>query len=128
MPPKTAKTSSPDTDDKKTQETAVTTPQVDAIDDAGGAITGNALITDTTITNAAIGTTVPAGDEMAQQGKREALVFLGPYHRYSRGDMAVFDAQYAQELVDRRIAVWPSDAKRALSPRPGDDDYATDIG
>lgn len=128
MPPKTAKTSSPDTDDKKIQETAVPTPQVDAIDDAGGAITGDALITDTTITNAAIGTTVPAGDEMAQQGKREALVFLGPYHRYSRGDMAVFDAQYAQELVDRRIAVWPRDAKRALSPRPGDDDYATDIG
>lgn len=131
MPPKTAKTSAPDTDDKKTQETpetAVPTPQVDAIDDAGGAIIGDALITDTTITNAAIGTTVPAGDEMAQQSKREAVVFLGPYHRYSRGDMAVFDAQYAQELVDRRIAVWPRDSKRALSPRPGDDDYATDVG
>ena len=128
MPPKTAKTSVPDTDDKKTPETAVPTPQVDAINDAGVAITGDALITDTTITNAAIGTTVPAGDEMPQPGKREAVVFLGPYHRYSRGDMAVFDAQYAQELVDRRIAVWPRDAKRALSPRPGDDDYATDVG
>lgn len=128
MPPKTAKTSAPDTDDKTTPETAVPTLQVDAIDDAGGAIIEDALITDTTITNAAIGTTVPAGDKMAQPGKREAVVFLGPYHRYSRGDMAVFDAQYAQELVARRIAVWPRDAKRAMSPRPGDDDYATDIG
>ncbi|CAM8072566.1 Gp7 [Atlantibacter hermannii] len=128
MPPKTAKASAPDTDDKKTPETQVPTLPADSTDDAGGAITGDAFITDTTITNAAIGTTVPAGDEMAQQSKRAAVVFLGPYHRYSRGDMAVFDAQYAQELVDRRIAVWPRDAKRALSPRPGDDDYATDIG
>lgn len=128
MPPKTAKASAPDTDDKKTPETQVPTLPADSTDDAGGSITGDAFITDTTITNAAIGTTVPAGDEMAQQSKREAVVFLGPYHRYSRGDMAVFDAQYAQELVDRRIAVWPRDAKRAMSPRPGDDDYATDIG
>lgn len=118
----------PEPEDKKTQETQVPTLPADSTDNAGEAFIGDALITDATITNAAIGTTVPAGDEMAQQGKREAVVFLGPYHRYSRGDMAVFDAQYAQELVDRRIAVWPRDAKRAMSPRPGDDDYATDIG
>lgn len=128
MPPKTAKASAPDTDDKKTPETQAPTLPADSNDDAGGAIIEDTLITDATITNAAIGTTVPAGEEMAQQGKREAVVFLGPYHRYSRGDMAVFDVQYAQELVDRRIAVWPRDAKRAMSPRPGDDDYATDIG
>jgi hypothetical protein len=39
-----------------------------------------------------------------------AVFFLGPYHRYSRGDTACFDAEYAEKLVERHIAVWPEDA------------------
>ncbi|EPQ0972528.1 hypothetical protein NNU90_002712 [Citrobacter farmeri] len=60
--------------------------------------------------------------------KRKAVVFLGPYHRYSRGDTACFDAKYAEELVERRIAVWPEDARRSRAPKPGDNDFDTDIG
>lgn len=72
-------------------------------------------------TNGATGLT---GAEVA----RKAVVFLGPYHRYSRGDTACFDAEYAEKLVERHIAVWPKDAKKALSPRQGADDHDTDIG
>ncbi|EPJ7184088.1 hypothetical protein [Citrobacter amalonaticus] len=60
--------------------------------------------------------------------KRKAVVFLGPYHRYSRGDTACFDAEYAEKLVERHIAVWPKDAEKALSLRKGVDDHDTDIG
>ncbi|HFT6645245.1 TPA: hypothetical protein ACGRNC_004804 [Klebsiella pneumoniae] len=60
--------------------------------------------------------------------EREAVVFLGPHHRYSRGDVACFERQRAEELVKRRIAVWPKDAERALKPKPGDSDFDTDIG
>lgn len=70
------------------------------------------------------GTVVPTGAEVS----RKAVVFLGPYHRYSRADVACFDAATAETLVKRGIAVWPKDAKRALSPRPGDNDNDTDIG
>lgn len=59
---------------------------------------------------------------------RKAVTFLGPHHRYSRGDIACFDSKYAEELVSRGIAVWPKDAKRAMTPKPGDDDFDTDIG
>lgn len=59
---------------------------------------------------------------------RKAVVFLGPYHRYSRGDIACFDAEYAEKLVERHIAVWPKDAEKALSLRKGVDDHDTDIG
>lgn len=59
---------------------------------------------------------------------RKAVFFLGPYHRYSRGDTACFDAEYAEKLVERHIAVWPEDAEKALSPRKGADDHDTDIG
>lgn len=59
---------------------------------------------------------------------RKAVVFLGPYHRYSRGDTACFDAEYAEKLVERHIAVWPKDAEKALSLRKGVDDHDTDIG
>ena len=59
---------------------------------------------------------------------RKAVVFLGPYHRYSRGDTACFDAEYAEKLVERHIAVWPKDAEKALSLRQGVDDHDTDIG
>ncbi|EMG9923997.1 MULTISPECIES: hypothetical protein [Citrobacter] len=82
--------------------------------DAGVDLTGSE-------TNGATGLT---GAEVA----RKAVVFLGPYHRYSRGDTACFDAEYAEKLVERHIAVWPKDAKKALSPRQGADDHDTDIG
>ncbi|EJD6418607.1 hypothetical protein [Citrobacter freundii] len=72
-------------------------------------------------TNGATGLT---GAEVA----RKAVFFLGPYHRYSRGDTACFDAEYAEKLVERHIAVWPEDAEKALSPRKGADDHDTDIG
>lgn len=65
-------------------------------------------------TNGATGLT---GAEVA----RKAVFFLGPYHRYSRGDTACFDAEYAEKLVERHIAVWPEDAEKALSPRKGAD-------
>ena len=65
------------------------------------------------------GTTVPT---------RTAVVFLGPYHRYSRGDTACFDTEYAKELVGRRIAVWPEDAKDTPTPRKGEHDFDLDIG
>lgn len=70
------------------------------------------------------GTVVPTGADLSQK----AVVFLGPHHRYSRGDTACFEAATAEALVNRRIAVWPKDAKKALAPRPGDDAYDTDIG
>lgn len=60
--------------------------------------------------------------------ERKAVVFLGPYSRYSRGDIACFESDHADELVSRRIAVWPKDAKRAMAPKPGDNDFDTDIG
>lgn len=72
-----------------------------------------------------IGTVVPVVKSVPE---RRAVVFLGPYHRYSRADVAAFDAEYAEELVSRKIAAWPEDAKRALNPRRGDDDHETDIG
>ncbi|ELV0566565.1 hypothetical protein SIM45_004326 [Salmonella enterica] len=70
------------------------------------------------------GATGLTGAEVA----RKAVFFLGPYHRYSRGDTACFDAEYAETLVERHIAVWPEDAEKALSPRKGADDHDTDIG
>lgn len=70
------------------------------------------------------GTVVPTGAEVS----RKAVVFLGPHHRYSRGDTACFEAATAEALVKRGIAVWPKDSKRALSPRPGDNDNDTDVG
>ncbi|ECL7394910.1 hypothetical protein FTS54_21805 [Salmonella enterica subsp. enterica] len=70
------------------------------------------------------GATGLTGAEVA----RKAVVFLGPYHRYSRGDTACFDAEYAEKLVERHIVVWPKGAKKALSPRQGADDHDTDIG
>lgn len=62
------------------------------------------------------------------QAERKSVVFLGPHHRYSRGDIACFEGLRAEELVKRRIAVWPEDAERALKPKPGDSDFDTDIG
>lgn len=66
--------------------------------------------------------------EGVNMSARKAVVFLGPHHRYSRGDTACFDAVHAKDLVDRNIAVWPEDAKKALAPRKGDNDFDTDIG
>lgn len=70
------------------------------------------------------GTVVPTEGNV----ERKAVTFLGPYHRYSRGDVACFDVQYAEALVERRIAVWPEDAKKVLSPQSGASDHDTDIG
>lgn len=64
----------------------------------------------------------------ANTSGRKAVVFLGPHHRYSRGDTACFDAVHAEELVERHIAVWPEDAKKAMAPRKGENDFDTDIG
>lgn len=71
------------------------------------------------------GTMVPTGDVVS----RKSVVFITAYHRYVRGDQATFDETYATELVDvRSVAVWPKDAKKALSSRPGEFDHDTDIG
>lgn len=70
------------------------------------------------------GTVVPTGAEVS----RKAVVFLGPYHRYSRADTACFEAASAEALVKRGIAVWPKDEKRALRPRPGNNENDTDVG
>lgn len=94
-------------------------------------VVDNALIGGSVITNADITATEESGTvvpEVEMEDTRRAVAFLGPYHRYSRGDIACFDAEYAKQLVARRIAVWPEDAKRALNPRKGDDDHETDIG
>ncbi|WP_276851036.1 hypothetical protein [Enterobacter oligotrophicus] len=79
------------------------------------------------------GTTVPKSNEVEEDmakptQERAAVTFLGPYHRYSRSDTAVFDGAYAQELVDRNIAVWPKDAKRMLAAKTGSSEHDTDIG
>ncbi|HID4625138.1 hypothetical protein OW867_25460 [Klebsiella pneumoniae] len=75
--------------------------------------------------------TVVAQDNHATvvaQAERKSVVFLGPHSRYSRADIAWFEGSHAEELVKRRIAVWPKDAERALKPKPGDSDFDTDIG
>jgi hypothetical protein len=66
--------------------------------------------------------------DRGRTGRRKSVVFLGPHSRYSRGDIAWFEGSHAEELVKRRIAVWPKDAERALKPKPGDSDFDTDIG
>lgn len=71
------------------------------------------------------GTVVPEGETVSD---RKAVVFLGPYHNYSRSDMACFEAEIAAQLVERNIAVWPKDAKKALSSRPGEFENDLDIG
>ncbi|EPW3921412.1 hypothetical protein MXL39_12445 [Enterobacter sichuanensis] len=62
------------------------------------------------------------------QNGRVAVTFLGPFSRYSRGDVACFDSAVAQDMVDRNIAVWAKDAERALQPNKDDDAHDTDIG
>lgn len=66
--------------------------------------------------------------EPAVQNGRVAVMFLGPFSRYSRGDVACFDSAVAQDMVDRNIAVWAKDAERALQPNKDDDAHDTDIG
>ncbi|EPM5599201.1 hypothetical protein ACTNF7_003457 [Citrobacter braakii] len=110
----------------KTKTDADTTTSVDGVDaiiDTSNIVDG--VISGDVITGDEIGTVVPA---VKSAPERRAVVFLGPYHRYSRADVAAFDAEYAEELVTRKIAAWPEDAKRALNPRRGDDDHETDIG
>ena len=86
---------------------------------------GDGVASTDVITGDEIGTVVPVAKSVQE---RRAVVFLGPHPRYSRADVAAFDAEYAEELVKRKIAAWPEDAKRALNPRRGDDDHETDIG
>lgn len=71
------------------------------------------------------GTVVPEGETVSD---RKAVVFLGPYHSYSRADTACFEAEIAAQLVERKIAVWLKDAKKALSSRPGEFENDLDIG
>lgn len=68
------------------------------------------------------------GKVAAVQNGRVAVTFLGPFSRYSRGDVACFDSAVAQDMVDRNIAVWAKDAERALQPNKDDDAHDTDIG
>ena len=72
-----------------------------------------------------IGTVVPEEETVSE---RKAVVFLGPYHSYSRADTACFDAEVAEQLVARKVAVWLKDAKKALAVRPGEFDHDTDVG
>lgn len=68
------------------------------------------------------------GKVASAQNGRVAVTFLGPFSRYSRGDVACFDSAVAQDMVDRNIAVWAKDAERALQPNKDDDAHDTDIG
>lgn len=68
------------------------------------------------------------GKVASVQNGRVAVTFLGPFSRYSRGDVACFDRAVAQDMVDRNIAVWVKDAERALQPNKDDDAHDTDIG
>lgn len=68
------------------------------------------------------------GKVASVQNGRVAVTFLGPFSRYSRGDVACFDSTVAQDMVDRNIAVWAKDAERALQPNMDDDAHDTDIG
>lgn len=71
------------------------------------------------------GTVVPTGEAVS----RTSVVFITAYHRYVRGDQATFDDEYSRELVEKRcVAVWPKDAKKALSSRPGEFENDLDIG
>ncbi|EDH8227840.1 hypothetical protein CB680_20420 [Salmonella enterica subsp. enterica serovar Agama] len=107
-----------DTDQTSTHEVGTTVPTEETT-------VKNEGTADTDQTNAHVdGTTVSTEVNV----ERKAVTFLGPYHRYSRGDVACFDVQYAEALVERRIAVWPEDAKKVLSPQSGASDHDTDIG
>lgn len=68
------------------------------------------------------------GKVASVQNGRVAVTFLGPFSRYSRGDVACFDSAVAQDMVDRNIAVWAKDAERALQPNKDDEAHDTDIG
>lgn len=68
------------------------------------------------------------GKVASVQTWRVAVAFLGPFSRYSRGDVACFDSAVAQDMVNRNIAVWAKDAERALKTNKDDDAHDTDIG
>lgn len=65
---------------------------------------------------------------MGAEVTRRMAFFPGSYHRYSHGDMTCFDAEYAEKLVERHIAIWSEDTEEVLSPRKGADNHDTDIG
>lgn len=69
-----------------------------------------------------------AADLTGAEVAREAAFFLGSYCRYSRGDTARFDVEYAEKLVERHITVRLESTEKALSLRKGADDHNIDIG
>lgn len=70
------------------------------------------------------GTVVPTGETV----NRTSVFFITAYHRYVRGDQALFEDTRVAELIERGVAVLPKDAKKALSSRPGEFENDTDIG
>lgn len=128
-----AKTTKPATTKDENTKDAVN--QDALVDDTGGgadAGTGEALSDGGNDPSATVDDSGDEDGETTSEGvnmsARKAVVFLGPHHRYSRGDTACFDAVHAEDLVERHIAVWPEDAKKALAPRKGGNDFDTDIG
>ncbi|MBA5234759.1 hypothetical protein H2Y56_22010 [Pectobacterium aroidearum] len=52
---------------------------------------------------------------------RLVIQFLGPHHRYSRGDKAAFNVDYAEPLIVRGIACLPRDYAKHQKGRVKDD-------
>ncbi|MCJ8337579.1 MAG: hypothetical protein MJK10_03830 [Pseudomonadales bacterium] len=58
--------------------------------------------------------TEPAKENLSPKKADNELVrveFVGPYKRYSRGDIAAFSEDIAQGLVKKGAAVWPGERK-----------------
>lgn len=66
-----------------------------------------------------VGTMVPV---VSTEQERCIVHFLIPYQRYTRGDLAGFSAEIAQQLVARNIACWPEDVE-GKTKKDGSDDY-----
>ena len=147
MAPKTKNTQKDDTATDTNAEPAVTTAAAaDTSAPAPGVNTGSAGDAGDGTEPGPDGDDTESGDDAKQdetpeermskltgkvasvQNGRVAVTFLGPFSRYSRGDVACFDSAVAQDMVDRNIAVWAKDAERALQPNKDDDAHDTDIG
>ena len=48
--------------------------------------------------------------EEKESGKLVKVEFVGPYKRYSKGDIASFSADTAKELLNKKVAVLPGEA------------------
>ncbi|EAO1993188.1 hypothetical protein E0G79_26080 [Salmonella enterica] len=66
------------------------------------------------------GVTVLVEDNGTTKGVLKTVVFLTPWHRYCRGDIAGFSEEYAGSLVARHIAAWPEGAQAALDGKTWD--------